>query len=219
LGYSGLVATISSNDSDALARKQALRERLLERRRSTPAARLAEISRQLCEGLAADHLWAGARGFAAFVGVRGEVDTLPLLRRGLDQGKQVWLPRLTGPGQMRFWPIEDLDRLEPGRMGLREPPIVGEGVTAPGPEHGVDLVLVPGLGFGRDGARLGFGAGYYDRAFRDRREDPRLGMPPLCGVCSVEFVDPEGGPIPMLAHDLRMDYLATEHGVEPCCWF
>jgi 5-formyltetrahydrofolate cyclo-ligase len=103
-------------------------------------------------------------------------------------------------------------------MGLLEPPIhtpgAGEGVVAPGPEHGVDLMLVPGLAFGRDGARLGFGAGHYDRALATRHADPRLQLPALCGVCLVEFVDPPGGPIPMLDHDLRMNYLVSDLGVD-----
>jgi 5-formyltetrahydrofolate cyclo-ligase len=97
-------------------------------------------------------------------------------------------------------------------VGLREPPITDEGVVAPGPEHGVDLVLVPGLGFGRDGARLGFGAGHYDRALATRHGE----MPALCGVCFAEFLDPFGAVVPMTGHDVRMHYVATDLGVEHC---
>lgn len=204
--------------SSELEHKQALRNQLLARRRGLSPERLAQGSQLLTTKLVAHPLWTGARGFAAFVGVRGEVDTRALLERGLAAGKRVWLPRLTGPGRMRFWPCDDLSCLEPGRMGLLEPPIhtpgAGEGVVAPGPEHGVDLILVPGLGFGRDGARIGFGAGHYDRALATRLGDAQLELPPLCGVSLVEFVDPPGGAIPMLEHDLRMAYLASDEGVE-----
>jgi 5-formyltetrahydrofolate cyclo-ligase len=194
-------------------RKQQLRTMLLERRAAMPRAELLERSTALTDRLLAHPLWRDARGLAAFVGVRGEVHTEPLLQRSLDAGKQVWLPRLTGRGTLAFWPITDLAVLEPGRMGLREPPIVGAGITTPGPEHGVDLILVPGLGFGRDGARIGFGAGYYDRAFAAWLDRPIHARARLCGVCLMSFVDPLGGPIPMLEHDLRMDDLATDEGV------
>jgi 5-formyltetrahydrofolate cyclo-ligase len=201
-----------------LARKQALRNQLLARRRSLSPQRLALGSQLLTTKLVEHPLWIEARGFAAFVGVRGEVDTRPLLERGLAEGKRVWLPRLTGPGLMRFWPCDDLSCLELGRMGLLEPPIhtpqAGEGVVAPGPEHGVDLILVPGLGFGRDGARIGFGAGHYDRALATRHADPLLELPALCGVSLIEFVDPPGGAIPMLDHDLHMAYLASDAGID-----
>lgn len=194
-------------------RKQQLRASLLELRAAMPPAELLARSEALTEHLLAHPLWRDARGFAAFVGVRGEVDTQPLLQRSLDAGKQVWLPRLTGPGRMAFWPCSDLDQLERGRMGLREPPAIGVGVAAPGPEQGVDLILVPGLGFGRDGARIGFGAGHYDRAFAAWLTRPISARARLCGVCLTSFVDPPGGPIPMLEHDLWMDELATDEGV------
>ncbi len=193
--------------------KQALRARLLELRRDLTPAQIERRSAALTEALLADPLWTRARGLAAFVGVRNEPDTAALLERSLAAGKIVWLPRLTGPGQMRFWPCADLRALEPGRMGLREPPIVGEGVVAPGPEHGVDLMLVPGLGFGRDGARIGFGAGHYDRALAQR---PPGAAATLVGVCFAEFLDPFGEPIPVAAHDVAMRYVATELGVERC---
>jgi 5-formyltetrahydrofolate cyclo-ligase len=195
-------------------RKQLLRATLLELRATMPRAELLARSHALTDHLLAHPLWLEARGLAAFVGVlRGEVDTQPLLQRSLDAGKRVWLPRLTGRGMMAFWPCSELAQLETGRMGLREPPIVGAGVQAPGPEHGVDLILVPGLGFGRDGARIGLGAGYYDRAFAACLERPIDARARLCGVCLTSFMDPPGGPIPMLEHDLRMDYLATDEGV------
>jgi 5-formyltetrahydrofolate cyclo-ligase len=194
-------------------RKQLLRAMLLERRATMPSEELLARSAALTDHLLAHPLWIEARGLTAFVGVRGELDTAPLLQRTIAAGKQLWLPRLTGPGTMAFWPCTDLARLEPGRMGLREPPRVGEGITAPGPEHGVDLILVPGLGFGRDGARIGFGKGHYDRAFAAWLERPIDARARLCGVCLTSFLDPPGGPIPMLEHDVRMDYLATDEGV------
>lgn len=191
------------------AAKQRLRAALLERRRAIDAAALAEASLALTERLLEHAWWRDARAIAAFVGVRGEVDTSMLIERSLAAGKQVVLPRLTGPGTMRFWPCEQLDDLEHGPMGLRQPPIVGPGLAAPGPEHGIDLILVPGLAFGRDGARIGFGAGYYDNALASLAD----GGPLRCGVCLSAFLDPPEGPIPMLAHDLRMHAIATEQGV------
>jgi 5-formyltetrahydrofolate cyclo-ligase len=194
--------------------KQLLRATLLELRATMSSTELRARSQALTEHLLAHPLWQQARGLTAFVGVRGEVDTQPLLQRSLDAGKTVWLPRLIGRGVMAFWPCSDLALLEPGRiMGLREPPAIGEGIPAPGPEHGVDLILVPGLGFGRDGARIGFGAGHYDRAFAAWRGRPFDARARLCGVCLTSFVDPPNGPIPMLEHDVRMDYLATDEGV------
>jgi 5-formyltetrahydrofolate cyclo-ligase len=189
--------------------KQRLRKALLDQRAALSRDELIVRSAALTAHVVAHPLWQEARGIAAFVGVlRGEIDTLPLLERTIAAGKQLWLPRLTMPGHMAFWPCDDLSKLETGRMGLREPPCIGEGVPMPGPEHGVDLILVPGLAFSRDGARIGFGAGHYDRMFAVA---PTRAV--KCGVSLIDFVDPPDGPIPMREHDVKMDYLATDAGV------
>ena len=205
-------------ETAALERKQALRKMLLARRKTLDLQEWQARCAALERALLAHPIWLEARGLAAFVGVRNEPRTTFILERSLELGKQVWLPRVLGGGRMRFWPCEDLAALEPGRMGLREPAKLGEGIIAPGPEDGVDLILVPGLGFGRDGARLGFGAGHYDRALATQTGPE----PILCGVCLEPFLDPvlddDPGPrpIPMLAHDRRMDYVVSDRGVERC---
>jgi 5-formyltetrahydrofolate cyclo-ligase len=195
--------------------KRRVRAELSARRREQIDSVVRARSQAMNLALLGHPLWAKARSIAAFVGVRGEPDTRPLLERTIAAGKRLWLPRVLERGVMRFWTCEDLDLLEPGPFGLFEPPKVGLGLGAPGPEHGVDLVLVPGLGFGRDGARLGFGAGHYDRAFGQRREE-KLPMPLLVGVAFEDFIDPPGLPIEMEPHDLRMDWLLSERGVQRC---
>jgi 5-formyltetrahydrofolate cyclo-ligase len=195
--------------------KRRVRTELLARRREQIEPMMRARSQMLAVRLLAHPLWARSRSIAAFVGVRGEPDTRSLLERTLASGKRLWLPRVLGHGAMRFWACDDLDRLEPGRFGLLEPPIVGLGLAAPGPEHGVDLVLVPGLGFSRQGARLGFGAGHYDRAFGERHRDG-LPMPLLVGIAFEDFIDPPGLPIMTEPHDLPMDWLASERGVQRC---
>lgn len=195
--------------------KQRVRAELLARRREQLEAARRARSQALTVQLLRHPIWERARSVAAFVGVRGEPDTHALLDRTIASGKRLWLPRVLDRSVIRFWACDDLERLEPGRFGLLEPPQVGLGLGAPGPEHGVDLVLVPGLGFARDGARLGFGAGHYDRAFGLRRS-MGLPMPLLVGLAFEDFIDPTSLPIVMEPHDLRMDWLASEQGVERC---
>lgn len=195
--------------------KRRVRAELLARRREQIEPMRRARSQALNVRLLAHPLWARSRSIAAFVGVGGEPDTRPLLERTIAAGKRLWLPRVLGHGVMRFWACDDLDRLEPGRFGLLEPPIVGLGLAAPGPEHGVDLVLVPGLGFSRRGGRLGYGAGHYDRAFGQRHTDG-LPMPLLVGIAFEDFIDPPGLPILTEAHDLPMDWLASERGLQRC---
>lgn len=198
------------------ADKRQLRRALLDRRAALDGPSVAARSAALTELLGEHRLWREARGVAAFVGVRGEPDTRALLARALADGKRLILPRvLRDAGRLAFVAVDDLATLQIGRFGLVEPPLrPGEALAAaPGAALGVDLVLVPGLGFDRAGGRLGFGKGYYDRALAPLRG---AGLPALVGVCFADFLEPDGASMPMQDHDVRVQWVVTERELVRC---
>lgn len=73
------------------------------------------------------------------------------------------------------------------------------------PVSEIDVVLVPGLAFSRDGRRLGRGAGYYDRFLA------RVDADTVALTTTARIRDD----LPLEAHDVRVGWLATEEGVRP----
>tara|TARA_B100000609_G_C17134944_1_gene392331 strand:- start:281 stop:886 length:606 start_codon:yes stop_codon:yes gene_type:complete len=73
---------------------------------------------------------------------------------------------------------------------------------AAGPEVTPQLVILPGLGFTREGYRLGFGGGYYDRTLAEI--DPR----PITVMVAYSFQEVDT--LPVEAHDIPVDYIVTE---------
>ena len=69
----------------------------------------------------------------------------------------------------------------------------------------IDLVLVPGLGFGPAGQRIGRGAGFYDRFLAN----PRL----TAATCGLAFELQVIDGIPMGTHDVALHMLVTETGI------
>jgi 5-formyltetrahydrofolate cyclo-ligase len=65
----------------------------------------------------------------------------------------------------------------------------------------VEWVTVPGLAFNRQGDRLGYGGGYYDKLLAIMPKAIRVG---------VAFSTQMSSDIPLEHHDLRMDMLITE---------
>lgn len=197
--------------------KAELRAALLQRRQQRDAGAIAAQSAALLAHLLRHPLWQQARGVAAFVGVRGEPDTWGLLAATLAERKRLWLPRMVGkPAQIAFVPVGDLRELAPAGFGLLEPPLPADQAAAlstPTAAAGIDLVLVPGLGFGRDGARLGFGKGHYDRALAPVRA---LSAPLRVGLCLDGDLDPTLGEIPSEPLDVPMHWIATPDGLH-CC--
>lgn len=90
-----------------------------------------------------------------------------------------------------------------GPFGIREPSPRSPGRAI----ADIDVFLVPGVAFTRAGARLGRGAGYYDTTLARRGPQARtIGIAFECNVVTQ---------VPMEAHDVWLDFLATERGVAP----
>jgi len=167
--------------------------------------------------LQADARWRDAKRVAAFVGAPGEPGTLALLTAALNEGKQLWLPRVLDAkaGRTELLQVTDLDALVAGGFGLQEPAAgSGPAVTAVDAAMELDVVLVPGLGFDRWGGRLGHGPGHYDRLLAPIREHTR---PWRVGVCFSEFFDPLGDEaLPVEPHDVPMHAVVTDAALTEC---
>lgn len=136
----------------------------------------------------------------------GEID-LSVFIAAMLRTKDVYLPRITGPGIMSFVRIDEswAANLEKGDRGVLEPREgYGEVLV---PDGGAQIaVLVPGLAFDRSGRRLGRGGGFYDRflARPDMAEAVRI------GVCWSMQVVPE---VPTDSYDMVMDWVCHERGI------
>ncbi len=177
--------------------KAALRSALRERR----ALRSAEERERLGSALAEHAPALGAGPLAAFVGIRGEPHTLPLLAALRERGVRVLLPLLRDDLDLE-WADYDGD---PG--SLTEGP---RGVLHPaGPSLGLDgiaeaaLVLAPALAVDGAGRRLGQGGGSYDRALA--RTSAR--------ILAVVFDDEVIENVPTEPHDRPVDGVLTPAGV------
>jgi 5-formyltetrahydrofolate cyclo-ligase len=76
---------------------------------------------------------------------------------------------------------------------------------------GIDVVVLPVVGFDRRGNRLGMGAGYYDRALRRRQDAARAWRRPL--LVGVAFACQELPAIPASPWDVPLDLIVTERGI------
>ena len=107
--------------------------------------------------------WKRADIVLAFLSMKDEIDTIPILNAALEQGKTFAVPRVVGP-DLVFYQIQDLKKnVAPGAFGILEPvsglcPVAVENL----PEHH-SVALVPGLAFDKENFRLGRGKGFYDR--------------------------------------------------------
>lgn len=96
----------------------------------------------------------------AFVSFRSEVDTHRFISYAIEDKKTICVPKIRSKQRgMELFRIESLSDLEPGFFGVLEPKD-----TCPEANIGdIDLVLMPGMAFDREGGRVGYGGGFYDK--------------------------------------------------------
>lgn len=172
---------------------------VIRRRLLTARADLTDLdaaARSLRGHLLAQSFAAPGHVVAAYVPVGREPGSVDLLDALVAGGVRVLLPVVVG--RELDWAVYD-GTLRAGPWRLREPAGPPLGVAALAT---VDVVLVPALAVDRDGARLGKGAGFYDRALTH----VRAGTPLLALLHDGEVLDE---PLPVEGHDVPMTGAVT----------
>ncbi len=93
-----------------------------------------------------------------------------MLQRALDEGKRVAVPKVYGD-DMKFIYLDDLTQVAKGYAGIPEPI-----ADAPVAQDETALVLMPGLAFDRQGHRIGYGGGFYDKFLAREPHHPTLAL-------------------------------------------
>ncbi len=129
---------------------------MLAARKQMPLEEQQEKSRMIQEKIWAHPKFQAAEWIFLYMDCKGEVQTKELLKRCLEHNKNVALPRVCG-NEMDFYVVKGMEEVRRGHFGILEP--VGQEKA----ERQKGFMLVPGVAFSRNGMRLGYGKGYYDR--------------------------------------------------------
>jgi len=185
---------------DMRAIKKRLRQEALARRDALPAEWRIEQSLRMAERAAEIGCEPG-EVVSGFWPMRSEVDVRPLMFAFRDMGARLCLPAIMDRETIVF------------RELVRGAPLVdmGFGTAGPGPEAEVlqpTLMLVPLAAFDRRGHRIGYGAGYYDRAIARLLSGSR---PPR--LVAIAFDCQEVDRVPDEPHDIVIPEFLTESGL------
>lgn len=174
--------------SRTMEEKQAIRKQMRSQNRALAAAERARASARLWQQVESTEAFRQARTVALFCSLPDEPDTQPALERWHAE-KYLVIPRVEGE-DMRFYAYLP-ETLQRGAFGILEPAL-----GTPVDPSQIDLILVPGVAFSRDGDRMGRGRGFYDRYLPLLRSDAMK-----MGVCYAHQLLLT---IPVEPHDIRM---------------
>lgn len=183
--------------------KTQLRRVMVARRDGLAAAEVARLAAVLTARVIALPEYAAARSALCTMSIGSEWSTRAFIEQARAHGKTIVLPRVTAPPRhLELHVVRDFERdLKPGVWEIPEPdpercPVVGFAA--------VDFALVPALAIDRDGYRLGYGAGYFDRLLTGR------GARPFCVTALPALFRVEE--LPREPHDVPVDLVVDENG-------
>ncbi|GEN84384.1 hypothetical protein SLU01_26960 [Sporosarcina luteola] len=184
--------------------KLSLRNETLTMMKSMKRADHANQSAAIMEQLIASKEYTTARTIGITISRFPEVDTRMLIETAWKSGKQIAVPKcIPSTREMDFRIITSFEDLETVYMDLLEPAIER---TETIEKKQIDLQVVPGVVFSKEGYRIGFGGGYYDRYLTD-----------FPGTCiSLAFDIQTGKTVPIEEHDIPVDMIITENEVIQC---
>ncbi len=177
--------------------RQELRRSLLEARLKLDARRVKAESSKVTVNFFTQIPIKDHAKILVYLPIKNEVDTGELIEKLARLGKDLFVPAFIN----KNWVICKFDpqvRLEKVFGEVFQPT---DGPTIDAVE--LDAAIVPGVAFSKNGARLGFGLGVYDRLLA-KTSAAKI------GICyDFQIVDD----FPTRSHDVRMDYIVSGGGI------
>ncbi len=173
--------------------KAALRKLLLEKRDAISFDLIKIASQQIHKKIKKIPEFGNAQSIGCYYPIGSEVLTQDIMLEALSEGKDVFLPKVVEKNLI-FRRISGFESLEKGSFDIMEPKD-----DCPVTEK-LDIVIVPTIGISRNGVRLGYGHGYYDRFLASTK----------CTSIAITFQKQFVKSIPSFEHDVKMDWVVTE---------
>lgn len=184
--------------------KQLIRRQLLNNRKILSKRAITEQSHRIAESLINSNMYRQSKNIMLYMATKSEVQTQEIIHSAQKEDKKIFIPLIIRESN-EIIPslIQDFKtELTPGALGIMQPKEEYYRVVQP---DILDLVIVPGVAFTRQGQRLGRGGGYYDRFLS------RLGQHTVSVGLAFEMQIVEQ--IPTNEKDMPVDYIITEEGI------
>lgn len=193
----------------AKATKASLRQRIVACREQLGAEARTALSRRILERLLEMPEYQNAQAVLGYMNFGAEFYSRLWVEKALAARKEVWLPRVNHEtGELDAYRIQDLQRdLITNMWGIDEPR--PERCAKLDDLARLDFMLLPGIAFTREGARLGYGGGFYDKLLA------RFGtrVPVLAAAAfAMQIVEH----LPQEPTDRKVEWLVTEDETIRC---
>jgi 5-formyltetrahydrofolate cyclo-ligase len=187
----------------AIPDKTYIRKEFLAKRNALEPAERARNSSLIRQRVFGHLAWRNATTILCYVSFGSEVETHTLIQEALRFKKRIVVP-LHDPDKTKT-PLSELRRfvdLGPSHRGVLQ---LQPEFNRPVEPSSIELALLPGIAFDRQGGRIGFGGGFFDRLLPSLTKAFCVGLAFECQVVH--------DPLPLESFDMRMHTIVTEKAV------
>lgn len=199
---------MAQSDMTLASEKQQIRKSILPLREQLPPELRAGYNASITERLLQLPEYSRAETVLGYMNFGSEYASDLWVAKVLMEGKRLILPRVNRHTNMlELYRVDDLEnQLEAGLWGIREP--VVERCKRLNEINEVEFALLPGIAFSRDGARLGYGGGFYDKLLDHAPCRSAL----VTAAYGLQIV----AQVPQEATDVRVEWIVTETETIDC---
>jgi 5-formyltetrahydrofolate cyclo-ligase len=186
--------------------KKILREKVLQKRADLSPKNIIEYSDIIAEKLYKMDSYKEAKTIMSFISFDSEVNTHEIIKRSISHNKSIVVP-ITIPKtkELKVSEVLDFSELELGYYNILTPKKKYIRFIDPST---IDLILVPGVVFARNGYRVGYGGGYYDRFLsKFEKKVDKIGL-----AFDLQVTDE----VPTDSFDIPVDLIITEKEIINC---
>ena len=183
--------------------KKILRKEILAKRKNINTVEKEEKDRKILEKFYESKYYIEAKNIFIYISYDSEINTKGIINKALMDNKKIYVPRTEFKTRlMDAVKITSLDNLIESEYGILEPSAEKPHIDP----NGLDLIVVPGVAFDRNGGRMGYGAGFYDRYFEKISNDNMKKVIKLALAYDFQILEK----IPMNEQDVPVNYIITE---------
>ncbi|MGE5628778.1 MAG: 5-formyltetrahydrofolate cyclo-ligase [Solirubrobacterales bacterium] len=140
--------------------KADIRKNILMKRDNISDMVKSEWDEIIFERVISTDFYKNSKDIFIFVSFRSEVDTHKIIKNAIKEGKNIYVPKVISKEEgMRAYKINNFEDMQKGYYGILEPKEYCREISP----IDIDLVIMPGAAFDKNGGRIGYGGGYYDR--------------------------------------------------------
>jgi len=178
--------------------KKEIRSIMIEKLKKISIEERETKSKIISEKLILTNVWKKASIIATTMSMEHEVNSFYLIQAAWNEGKTIVVPKcIHKTKEMKFYKITSFSDLEKGYFGILEPLIDRcEKIV----KDDIDLIIVPGVAYTKEGNRIGYGGGYFDRYLEDYQKD----------ILSLAFQCQMTDKLPYEQHDIHIPLIITD---------